>query len=81
MEQPRNGALHRRSGTVLTRDVAQTIRSEPQECAQEHETENGGRKAGIETQRTPAGCTAETVIEGLENFDDYPGFEAAIIAD
>jgi hypothetical protein len=55
MEHPRNGALHRRSGTVLTRDVAQAIRSEPQEYAQEHGTEDGGRNAGLETQCVPLG--------------------------
>src|SRR5271154_6280518 len=40
-----------------------------------------------ESQRTPRrtalrhGPTAETVIDGLEDSEDYRGFEAAIVAD
>jgi hypothetical protein len=47
--------------SALTHDVAQAIRSEPQECAQEQGTENGGRKAGLESNALRHGLTAETV--------------------
>jgi hypothetical protein len=42
-------------------------------------TEEGKRISRRNARRH--GLTAETVIDGLEDSDDYRGFEAAIIAD
>jgi Transposase IS66 family len=79
MGHPRTGALHRRSGTVrgsvrlrsaLTYDVAQAIRSEPQECAQEHGTENGGRKGASRAMHSgPNGRSHVLAAERLHGDD------------
>jgi hypothetical protein len=62
-------------------DIVAAVSGEPTECPQEYRAEDGGRQAHIAPQSLRHGLTAETVIDGLEDSEDYRGFEAAIIAD
>jgi hypothetical protein len=62
-------------------DIVAAVSGEPTECAQEYRAEESGREADIAAQRPSAWAHAETVIDSLEDTEDYRGFEAAIMSD
>jgi hypothetical protein len=48
---------------------------------QKHRSDYGRRQTAFPLQAVRHGLTAETVIDALEDAEDYKAFEAAIIAD
>jgi hypothetical protein len=62
-------------------DIVAAVSSEPTKCAQEHRAEDGWRQAHIAPQCSPARAHRRDLIDGLEDSEDYRGFEAAVIAD
>ena len=62
-------------------DLVSTNRGQSTQCAQKYRshTEDGKRRSRQNAVRH--GLCAETVIEIVEDADDYSGFEAAVIAD
>ncbi len=65
----------------MSHEFAQADRSQPAQCAQKHRTDNVGRQGTFTSRCCPPRLTAETVIAGLEDAEDYQAFEAAVIAD
>jgi hypothetical protein len=62
-------------------DLISTNRCQSEECSPKHRAENRGGQAAVAARCPTPWLTAETVIDGLEDSEDYRACEAAVVAD
>ncbi len=62
-------------------DLVSTNRGQSTQCAEKYRSQSEDGKRRLRKNAVRCGLCAETVIEIVEDAEDYSGFEAAVIAD